>query len=67
MDIVDFAEKFMNIELNEWQKKVIRTLDELGKDAKICINMPRHLGRDQAVYIYMKSKELTSNGPTNDC
>ena len=66
MDIVEFAEKFMKVELQEWQKRVIRTLDEMGKDAKICIAMPRHQGRDQAVYIYTKSKELIPNGQTND-
>lgn len=67
MDIVEFAESFMNVELKDWQKKVIRTLDEMGKDAKICITIPRHMGRDQAVYIYMNQKELISNGTTNDC
>jgi hypothetical protein len=67
MDIVEFAESFMNVELQEWQKNTIRTLDEMGKDAKICIATPRHMGRDQAVYIYMKQKELILNGASNDC
>lgn len=67
MDIVEFAESFMNVELQEWQKNVIRALDKMGKDAKICIATPRHMGRDQAVYIYMKQKELILNGASNDC
>ena len=63
MDIVDFAEKFMNIELMEWQKIQLRTLDRLGKDANIRIVMPRHAGRRQA-YIYMnQSKELIEKWP----
>lgn len=63
MDIVDFAEKFMNIELMEWQKIQLRTLDRLGKDANIRIVMPRHAGRRQA-YIYMnQTKELIEKWP----
>ena len=63
MDIVDFAEKFMNVELMEWQKIQLRTLDRLGKDANIRIVMPRHAGRRQA-YIYMnQSKELIEKWP----
>lgn len=67
MDIVEFAESFMNVRLQEWQKNTIRTLDKMGKDAKICVAMPRHMGRDQAVYIYMKQKELILNDASNDC
>lgn len=52
MDIVEFAEKFMGVELMEWQKIHLRTLDRLGKDADVRIVMPRHVGRRQ-VYIYM--------------
>jgi hypothetical protein len=66
VDIVEFAEKFMKVELNEWQKRVIRTLDEMGKDAKICCIIPRHMGRDNAVYIYMNAKELIHDGKTDD-
>ena len=67
MDIVEFAEKFMNVELREWQKIHLRTLDKLGKDADIRIVMPRHVGRHQ-VYIYMDNlKELIPNGTPNDC
>lgn len=66
MDIVEFAEKFMGVELLEWQKKHLRVLDELRKDADIRIVMPRHAGRKQ-VYVYMNAyKELISNGTTND-
>ena len=67
MDIVDLAEKFWNIKLENWQKDHIRILDRLGKDAKINLVMPRHMGRDQAVYIYLNAKELVLNGKTNDC
>ena len=66
VDVVEFAEKFMNVELKDWQKEHLRILDKTRKDARICITMPRHLGRDQAVYIYMNAKELISSGKTND-
>ena len=66
MDIVEFAEKFMNAELQEWQKIHLRNLDRLGKDADIRIVMPRHVGRRQ-VYIYMNPEELIPNGTPNDC
>ena len=66
MDIVEFVEKFMGIELMEWQKIHLRTLDRLGKDADIRIVMPRHVGRRQ-VYIYMNPEELIPDGTTNDC
>ena len=66
MDIVDFAEKFMDVELKEWQKKHIRTLyDKYHADGDIRIVMPRKAGRYQ-VYIYMNQRELSLNGSTND-
>lgn len=67
MDIVEFAEKFLNVELQEWQKIHLRTLDKLGKDADVRIIMPRHHGERQ-VYIYMDNiKELMTHGTPNDC
>lgn len=65
MDIVEFAEKFMDVELKEWQKDHIRTLDEMYQDSDIRIAMPRHAGRHR-VYIYMNQKELIPNGKTYD-
>lgn len=66
MDLVDFLERFADVELLDWQKRAIRTLDDLGKDARIHICMPRHLGRTRQMYIYMNSKELIPSGKTND-
>ena len=66
MDIVEFAEKFAGGKLPEWQKRYIRTLDEMGKDARIYIVYPPKTGRTQA-YIYLdQMKELLSNGAQND-
>ena len=66
MDIVELAEKFAGSELPEWQKRYIRTLDEMGKDARIYIVCPPYAGRTQA-YIYLdQMKELLSNGAQND-
>lgn len=63
MDIVEFAEKFMNVELKEWQKKHIRILEKMPRGAKI-VMAPR--GR---VYIYVDqpTKELVPYGQTDDC
>lgn len=62
MDIVDFAEKFMNVELKEWQREHIRALEKLPRGAKIV------MGRHGRVYIYVDqpTKELIPNGKTDD-
>ena len=62
MDIVEFAERFMNVKLKDWQKDHIRVLDKLPRGAKI-VMAPR--GR---VYIYVDkpTKELIPNGAPND-
>ena len=67
MDIVEFAEKFMNVQLPEWQKKHLRLLDKSGKDAKVYICMPKNAGRHQALIHINNTKELLSNGTPNDC
>lgn len=67
MDIVEFAEKFLNVELQEWQKNHLRLLDKTCRDANIRVVIPKSAGRHQA-YIYMDLiKELIPNGTTNDC
>ena len=62
MDIVEFAEKLMDVKLKEWQKKQIRILDKLPRGARI-VMAPR--GR---VYIYVDqpTKGLIPNGRTHD-
>jgi hypothetical protein len=66
MDIATFAEKFYGVELKDWQKDHLRLLDEMRKDDNIRIVFPKHHGRSHLMYIYMNSKELISNGSTND-
>ena len=66
MDIVEFTERFFDVELKDWQKEHIRSLDETRRDANVRVIMPKHNGRHQ-VYIYMNQKELIPNGATNDC
>jgi hypothetical protein len=66
MDIAEIAEKMYGIKLSDWQKEHIRTLDKFGKKADIRIVMPRHNGRDEAVYFYLNTKELILNGKTNN-
>ena len=62
MDIVEFAEKFMNAELLDWQKEHIRLLYEKYRDDDIRIVMPKNAGRHQ-IYIYMNQcKELIQHG-----
>lgn len=59
MDIAEFAEKFMKVNLRDWQKKHIRALYEISRDNDVRIVMNRHAG----VYIYMKAKKgLTQHG-----
>ena len=48
MDIVEFAESFMNVKLSDWQKEHIRILEKIPRDAKIV------MGPSGRVYIYMK-------------
>lgn len=62
MDIVEFAENFMNVKLLDWQKQHLRVLEKLPRGARI-VMAPR--GR---VYIYVDqpTKELIPNGKTND-
>ena len=67
MDIVEIAEKFYDVRLADWQKEHIRALDKLGEKTDVRVVMPRHNGRDQAVYFYLNTKELILNGKTNDC
>lgn len=67
MDIAEFVEKFMNVEMPDWQKKHIQTLYEMTRDDVVRIVMPKNAGRHQ-VYIYMNQlKELIPDGKTNDC
>ena len=64
MDIVEFAEKTYGIELPEWQKEYLRTIDRLYRertDEKIVLVMPKGVGR---MYTYFKMKELFTDGQT---
>ena len=64
MDIVEFVESEYGVELFDWQKEYLRTLDrEYNRgDARIVV-VPRGVGR---MYTYFKIKELISNGTTNN-
>lgn len=65
MDIVEFAEKTYGVELYEWQKEYLRTLDRIyreRKDEKIVLVMPKGVGR---MFTYFKTKELLSDDQTN--
>lgn len=62
MDILEFAEKFMNVELLEYQKRFLRDLENAKYSGDIRIVMPKGLGRTQA-YIYIDQfKELIQHG-----
>lgn len=62
MDIVEFAERFMDVEIPEWQKNHIRTLYEVSRDNDIYIVRGRYGFR---TYVTPKTvKELTQNGET---
>lgn len=66
MDIVEFVERFYDTKLPEWQKIHIKTLYEMGTDAKIRICMPKNSGRHQALIHLNNAKELLFNGTQND-
>lgn len=61
MDVVEFAEKFMNIELLEYQKQFLRDLENLRSKGDIrIVYAPK--GR---VYIYLDKetrRELVNHG-----
>ena len=63
MDIVEFAERFMNVKLQEWQKQCIRILDKIPRGAKI-VMAP---GGRVYIYVDQPAKELIPDGSTNDC
>ena len=65
MDIVEYTEKVLDVELKDWQKEHLRTLDKMRNKGDIRIVMPKHAGRSQQMYIYMKAKELIFNGTPN--
>lgn len=66
VDIAEFAEKFTNVKLLDWQKEHIRVLYENYSNNDIRIVMPRHAGRSHQMYVYVKSKELIANGTPHD-
>lgn len=67
MDIVEFAEKTYGVELYEWQKEYLRTLEQLyqeckdGKREKCVLVMQKDVGR---MFTYFKMKELFPDGQT---
>lgn len=62
MDIVEFAEKFYNVELVDWQKTYLRTLDRLYTEGDVrVVVVPKGVGR---MFTYFKLKELIPNGKT---
>ena len=64
MDIVEFAERFFDTKIPEWQKNHIRTLYEVSKENDIYIVKGRYGFR---TYVTPKTlKELTQNGKTLD-
>lgn len=61
MDVVEFAEKFMHIELLEYQKHALREFNKLRTSGKIRVVT----GRDGRSYIYLDRKtqrELIQHG-----
>lgn len=40
MDIVEFTEKVLGVQLNEWQKKILKELASIPPDRKVLILPP---------------------------
>lgn len=60
MDIVEFAEKFMRVELLEYQKNILRAFEKLRSEGKVRVVMSK--GRS---YIYIDKtmrQELIKHG-----
>ena len=71
MDIVEFAESCMNVNLPEWQKAALRDLYELQeRDSKKLYIVMRPFNGRNAFYTYLKqnnlpiTKELSEYGTT---
>ena len=65
VDIVEFAEKFMGVELCDWQKAHLREFEKLRGEGRVRVVT----SRDGRNYIYLDKqmqKELIQNGSTND-
>lgn len=56
MDIAEYAEKIMNVELQDWQKNHLRTLYKLRSEGDIHVIMRSR----KLVYIYLD--QLTRKG-----
>lgn len=56
MDIVEFAEKELGIELLDYQKELLRKIASLPKGSRVCT--ARQVGRKQALDIYDKWKKF---------
>lgn len=64
MDIIEFAERFFETKIPEWQKNHIRTLYEVSRENDIYLVKGRYGFR---TYVTPKTvKELTQNGKTFD-
>ena len=55
MDIIEYAEKVLDVKLADWQKDTLRTLSKLRKDSDLSVIMRKRNG----IYIY---KDHYSNG-----
>ena len=64
MDIVEFVKSEYGVELFDWQKEYLRTLDREYNQGNIRIAVvSRGVGR---MLTYFKLKELIQDGKTND-
>lgn len=53
MDIVEFAEKTMDVKLQEWQKEYLRVLEKLPPETNIRLVM----GRKGQIYTYLNRRD----------
>lgn len=66
MDIVEFAERWLGVELKDWQKEHLRTLNNMRLQGPIRVVM-RY---PDEFYIYLNQntqRELIQNGQTPHC
>lgn len=56
MDIVEYAEKIMGLELLEYQKTLLRTIADCG--VPVYIDMPHRMGRKETLCSIELSRDL---------
>lgn len=64
MDIVEYVENVLGLEILEYQKIMLYELEQLPRDQKLTITYPRHNGYTDLKMLYEISKVIFKGGLT---